>query len=227
MHPYGNYGVPAVPTFPPPMSNTGAGLQLPTAVIRVGENSLWSTFQYADAAPLTGVSRVCYTTPLGQTGQGYGAPLSLEATNMREAGRLPSGQAYDVFAIACQIYNADNTAVTGAMLRNMINNMVVAWDFIQTVIEIAPSILIGAGGGLFGATADTGDAQTGQLALNNGNGQVWVYQQFPVQLSANSTFSIRQIWGTPATAVDGGLDNSAVNIRICMLGRYKTALASG
>lgn len=226
MNPYG-YGVPAVPTFPPPMSNTGAGLSLPTAVIRVGENALWSTFQYTDAAALTGVSRRTFTTPLGMTGQGYGAPLTLEATNMRESGRLPSGQAYDVFAMACQLYNADNTSVTGLMLRNALNNLVISWDFIQTVIEIAPTMLIGAGGGIFGATADTGNAETAREFTNNGNGQVWVYQQFPVQLSANSTFSILQQWGTPASAVDGGAADSAVNVRNVLLGRYKTALASG
>jgi hypothetical protein len=146
---------------------------------------------------------------------------------MKESGRIASGQAYDVYGVALQPYLYDNTAIPGNTMRNVLNNLVLAWDFLQSLIEIAPVQLIGGGGGIFGMTADTGDDNSARAVLNNGNGQIWVYQRFPVMLSANSTFSMVQRWGVGASAIDGGESNTSLILKNLFLGQYKIALASG
>jgi len=208
-----------------------AGMELPKAVVRVGEQAMWSTQQTANAAALANTQGRVFTVQRGQIGQGFGAALTLPETSLKEAGRVPGGYAYDVFAIACQIYYPDQWNVVTEDLNNLLNNCVLSWDFLQTLIDVAPVSLIGAGGGVFGSTADTGAAEGSvhgsRVALNNGNGQLWIYRLHPVMLSANATFAMVLTWGANATVVDGGTNNSAQNIRICLMGRFKTAIAVG
>jgi len=52
--------------------------------------------------------------------------------------------------------------------------------FTQTVVEICPVSLAGAGGGAFGALATGNAVDSGHM--NNGNGQVWMYRKHPVAL---------------------------------------------
>jgi hypothetical protein len=210
------------------MPGTGqAGMELPKAVVRIGEQCIWSTFAYADTTVMASRTDRLFSVPVGSTGQGFGAQLTLAETNVREAGRIPGGYAFDVFAISGYPYYTQNTSLVGADARNFVNNCVAVWDFLQTRIEVAPFALIGAGGGLFGATADTGDADSSRELINNGNGQLWIYRTYPVMLPANTTFAFLLDWGANASAVNGGAGNSTLGIRVGLLGRFKTALAVG
>jgi len=227
-----SWGIPGSASLPPPLPGQGeAGMELPKAVVRVGEQAMWSTQQLANAAATASTQNRLFTVQRGQTGQGFGAGLSLPETSLKEAGRVPGGYAYDVFAIACQPYYPDQWSVVSADLNNILNNGVLSWDFLQTIIDVAPIQLIGAGGGAFGDSADTGAAEGGlggsRINLNNGNGQLWIYRLHPVMLSANATFAMVITWGVAATVIDGGTNNSALNIRICLMGRFKTAIAVG
>jgi hypothetical protein len=156
--------------------------------------------------------------------------LSLPETNLKEGGRIPAQFAFDVEALAVQLYYFENFPMVGADLRNVLNHCVLAWDFTQTVIEIAPISLIGAGGGIFGDTADTGGVEGGlggsRINLNNGNGQLWVYRRHPVLLPSNSTFALLLQWGTAATVIDGGNNASAMIARVVLLGRFQVAIAT-
>jgi len=205
-----------------------AGMELPKAVVRVGEQAIWSTWQYANAAAVANTNNRVFTTPQGMVGQGFGAALTIAETNLKEGGRIPGGQAYDVYGVTCYPHYPTQAPIVSDDVRDVIDNLVLAWDFLQTLIEIAPAQLIGAGGGIFGATADTGANDGGngsRILANNGNGQLWIYRRFPVMLSANSTYAIVQRWGGNAGVIDGGPTNAAMNVRIGLLGEYKTAIA--
>ncbi len=227
---FGQFGAPGMIVSP------GGGvplapMQLPRAVVRIGEQAIWSTQQYADAAALANMESVLFTTPINQTGQGFGGPLSLAETNVREASRIPGGFAYTVKALAIQpYYPASASALARADVSNTIAHCVLVWAFLQTRIEIAPAWLVGSGGGVFGGTADTGAAEGGggsRILVNNGNGQVWIYGDHPVALPANATFNLNLAWGSAASAVDGGVANSALNERVVMLGTFESAIPIG
>lgn len=226
------YGAPGGFFMPP---NSGqraqASMQLPTQIVRVGEQSLWSAFAFPDTTVLATTDNLLFSTQIGSVGQGFAVALSLNETSMREGSKIPAGLAYDCQGIALQAYYQDSRPIDGADIRNTVFNLVLQWSFLSTLIPIAPSTLIGAGGGIFGDTADTGAAEGGvggsRVNLNNGNGQCWIYQEYPVLLSANTTFNQVLSWGRFAIAVDGGLGDSTLVLRSCLLGSYKQALVSG
>ncbi len=207
----------------------------PKSLFRFGETSIWSSFAFAGAGALASSQNRLFSTPQGQTGQGYGAALSIAETNQREGGRVPSGVAYDVYGIACQVMQGNQAAVAGATFgqpadtaneiaaaQNIINNGVLSWDFTQTIVEIAPVALVGQGGGLFGAVAQNA-AGANSGAMNNGNGQVWMYRKYPVALPGNTTFSIILSFGSRAAAVG----TNCISVRCTLLGYYKNIIEIG
>lgn len=217
-----------------PNANVMAPLTLPKVIRRVGEQAFWSTQRYAYNATLANTSDRVFAAPRGATGQGFTASggLSIAETNFKEGGRVPGGQAFDVWGVACQSYYTNQAPINADDLRNLTNNCVLAWDFLQTQIEIAPTSLIGGGGGIFGSTADTGAADGtygSRTVLNNGNGQVWLYREIPMVLAADTTFAILLLWGSLASAVEGGGASiqAAQAVRVLLLGRYQTALVIG
>lgn len=230
----GGYGAPGMILQGSGADAQFAPMQLPKAVVRIGEQALWSAQQYADGATMARADDPVFTIKRGQTGQGFATSTSLAETNMREAGRIPGGYAYTVAAIACQAYylaTAGQYPIVGADVRNLVNNLVLQWQFLQTKIEIAPASLIGAGGGPYGATADTGANEGGaggsRIMINNGNGQVWVYRHHPVALPSDATFEVLLTWGAFASVVDGGSGNSNMVVRVVLLGNFETAIAIG
>lgn len=207
-----------------------------TQVVRIGEMALWSTWLYADATALAGRQDDVFRVQQGNSGQGWATSLSLAETSLRAAGMIPSGQAYNIYQIALQPYyvGGDSTAstfpVVAGDLRNLESHLVLQWIFNQVNIDIAPAVLIGAGGGIYGSTADTGAADGGggsRIALNHGLGQVWVYQQGFVQLPELVAFAIRYVWGSNAVVVDGGSNASGLALRTMLLGSYTNALQVG
>ncbi len=221
---------------PPPVP-----MEQPKSLFRFGETSIWSTFNFQGGTAISNSQFRLFTTPRGQTGQGFTNSLTIAETNLKEGGRVPSGVAYDVFGVACHIMQGDATTDAGpnnydiaidsaALITNLINiqnNGVLSWDFTQTIVEICPVHLAGAGGGAFGSVAaSTGTGTAGDLAagqMNNGNGQIWMYRKYPVALPGNSTFSIQLSFGSRA----GQIGTNCVGVKCILLGYYKNVIEIG
>jgi hypothetical protein len=211
-------------------------INLPKNLFRFGEITLYSTHGFGAAGAASSIANTTnrmFVTQLGGSGQGFAQGLSVSETNLKEAGRIPSGQAYDVFGVATQVmaWNPTdgagtivapitNAALATSGLATIINNGVLSWDFTQTKVFICPMILAGAGGGIFGAVADSAGNQIG--ALNNGNGGIWMYRKHPVALPGNSTFAIVLRFGSRAA----NLVNQMA-VRITLLGYYKNVIEIG
>jgi hypothetical protein len=210
--------------YPP----AGALLEQPSKLFRYGEQSLWSSQFIAGASAVANTQFRLFTTPIGQVGQGYTLPLSRAETNLTVGGQLPQAQAFDVFGVALQVehYTAagdgqfnngacDTDASIGDLL-NILNNVVLQWIFTQTFVDIAPAMLVGQGGGAFGAVSTTQNA-TDRGHMNNGNGACWLYRQYPVALPALVVFGIQGIFGSRAPAIGA----NAIALRTVLLGYYK------
>jgi len=213
-----------------------APMTIPKAVVRIGEQAFWSTYQWADGAQLANTTNELFSTPIGQGGQGI-AVLSIAETNMRRAGATPAELGFTVYGIAGHVYALDTDGGTNtsppivyADMATFVNHCVLEWRFVQVSIEICPLVLAGAGGGVFGTTADTGatDGGTGSReAFNNGPGSLWVYQFHPTLLPANGTFGINARFGNSAPVVDGGASAYNARLRVMMTGVYESAIAVG
>jgi hypothetical protein len=232
-----------------PLVSPGAGpipgvpQHQPSNLFRFGEITLYSTVALGTAAgaALANTSNRLFATPLGQTGQGFPTALTVTETNLKEAGRIPSGQAYDVFGVAGQVmgwnqnldqldvpFNADGAAGAATLglvadLQNVINNGVLLWDFTQTQVFICPLMLAGAGGGAFGAVSQNA-AGANSGSMGNGNGGIWMYRRHPVALPGNSTFAVLVQFGSRASALGAAI---GVGIRIVLLGYYKSVIELG
>jgi len=225
---YGSTFNPARSQVPP------VPMQQPTSLFRFGEQSIWSTlFMPGNVAP--NQSNRLFSVALGNQGQGFANALSIAETNLKEGGRVPNGVAYDVFGVACQLYHMDTVGDTGdfdvpadqqvliADLQNVICNGVLRWNFTQTVIDIAPIALIGAGGGLFGAVAQNA-AGANSGAMNNGNGHVWMYRKHPVMLPGATAFTILLDFGTRVANISA---NNALAAKVTLIGYYKNVIEIG
>jgi hypothetical protein len=209
---------------------------LPKNLFRFGEITLYSTHAFGNSAATSNLANSntrTFVTQLGGQGQGFGAALTQSETNLKEAGRIPSGQAYDVFGVAGQVFHWDPTAddfnepltdasMASSGLATVVNNGVLAWDFTQTKVFICPLMLAGAGGGIFGAVADSAGNQVG--SLNNGNGGIFMYRKNPVALPGSSTFAVEILFGSRAGTLPV---NVGLAIRVCLLGYYKSVIEIG
>jgi hypothetical protein len=211
----------------------------PKSLYRIGETTIWSSYLLAGGSAIANSTNRLFSVARGSSGQGFSNALSLAETNLKEAGRVPSGVAYDVFGIACQIEKSDSTADSGNIgapidadltisdLLNIQANGVLSWDFTQTIVEICPVSLAGAGGGAFGTiAASTGTGTAGDLQaghMNNGNGSVFMYRKHPVALPGNTTFAVNLTFGSRAAAVS----TNSVVVRVVLLGYYKNIIEIG
>jgi len=59
--------------------------------------------------------------------------------------------------------------------------------------------------------------------MNNGNGNIWMYQKHPVALPGQTTFAIQLRAGSRAAAVA----NNSVAVRVVLLGYYKNVIEIG
>jgi hypothetical protein len=208
--------------------------QTPTNLFRFGEQSIWSTAFFNAGAVASTQTRI-FATANGQVGQGFALALSIAETNLKEGGKTPAGVAYDVFGIASEIVSAsaspDAVAVTlatpantNALVTDALNiqhNAVLSWDFTQTIIDVCPVTLAGAGGGLFGALSTTQN-NTAVGHMSNGNGNIWMYRKHPVALPGNSAFGILIRFGSRAAAL-----SQAASLRVTLLGFYKNIIEIG
>ena len=210
-------------------------LEQPKQVFRYGEQSLWSSAFFAAAGAVAQTETRLFTTPVGQVGQNYANALSLAETNLRNSGQIPNGVAYDVFGISLGV-NHFTGAVDGATqnknasadadvrdLLNILNNCVVSWVFTQTIVNVAPAMLIGQGGGAFGAVGSSTTVAATTTAtghMNNGNGSVWVYRKYPVALPGSTTFGVLLNFGSRAPVIGA----TPVSVRATLLGFYKNLI---
>ena len=209
--------------------------QTPTNLFRFGEQSIWSTALLGTTIANT-QTRI-FSTANGQVGQGFSNALSIAETNLKEGGKTPAGVAYDVFGVAAEIVSNSTNAETGGVLAtlNQQNNTaalvqdaltvqhyaVLSWDFTQTVIDICPVTLAGAGGGLYGALSTTqNNVAVGHMS--NGNGNVWMYRKHPVALPGNSAFGILIRVGSRSGAL-----SVQTSLRVTLLGFYKNIIEIG
>ena len=232
-----------------PLVSPGAGpipgvpQHQPSNLFRFGEITLYSTVGIGTqaGAAVANTSNRLFATPLGQQGQGFPAALTVTETNLKEAGRIPSGQAYDVFGVAGQVmgwnfaqdeldvpFNTDGAAGAAVLgqvadLQSIINNGVLVWDFTQTQVFICPLMLAGAGGGAFGAVSQNA-AGANSGSMGNGNGGIWMYRRHPVALPGNSTFAVLLQFGSRASALG---PNIGVAVRVVLLGYYKSVIELG
>ena len=210
--------------------------QTPTNLFRFGEQSIWST-AFLNSGTVASTSTRIFATANGQVGQGFAVALSIAETNLKEGGKTPAGVAYDVFGVASEIVAASAAtdsasplttlsvpANTNALVTDSLNiqhNAVLSWDFTQTIIDICPVTLAGAGGGLFGALATTqNNVAVGHMS--NGNGNIWMYRKHPVALPGNSAFGILIRFGSRAAALSTGM-----SLRVTLLGFYKNIIEIG
>jgi len=215
--------------------------QQPTNLFRFGEITLFSTHRWENGRILSNGRYRLFATPLGGSGQGY-PTLSPAETNLKEGGRIPQGQAYDVYGVAAQVLGTNettgfqdvayNNASLVGDLQNVVNNATLSWDFTQTQVDICPLMLAGAGGGLFGSVSqNAAGANVG--AMNNGNGGIWMYRKHLVALPGSTTFAILLQFGNYAAPVAGaipageGEDAAALAIRVVLLGFYKSVIEIG
>ena len=236
-----------------PLVSPGAGpipgvpSQQPTNLFRFGEITLYSTQLFKSGDILKNSISRLFATPLGAQGQGYVSSLTKTETNLKEGGRIPSGQAYDVYGVATQVlgvsqslssdiaqdqpFNLGDAGVGNAqvaILQNIVNNGVLSWDFTQTVVDICPVMLAGAGGGLFGAIAQNG-AGANSGAMNNGNGGIWMYRKHPVALPGNTTFAVLLQFGSRAQQIPEATSDyeTGAAVRVVLLGYYKSVVEIG
>jgi hypothetical protein len=208
----------------------------PQAVFRYGEQAVWSTQGFAGGQVIANSQFRLFTTALNATGQGFTAlPLSLAETNLKVNGQLPQSFAFDCYGVALQplhfsgtsadgvtMNQAANTAAAVGDVINVINNSVLSWDFTQSGFQIAPGMLIGAGGGSFGAISTTQDA-TDRGHMNNGAGTFWLYNQYPIALPGLVQFAIVLQFGLRAPPIG----TNALALRVCLLGYYKALVEIG
>lgn len=209
----------------------------PSNLFRFGEITLYSTHAFPAGTALANSANRIFTSPLGSNGQGFTTALTKTETNLKEGGRIPSGQAYDVYGVATQVLGTDNTAgLAGQMdeafndstatvqsLQNIVNNGVLSWDFTQTVVDICPVMLAGAGGGLYGAISQNA-AGANSGAMNNGNGGIWMYRKHPVALPGATTFAVVIQFGSRTAPIPAQF---GVAIRVVLLGYYKSVIEIG
>lgn len=209
-------------------------MELPKTLIRYGEQTLWSSQFVAAGSALAAQDFRLFAVAVGNTGQGFANAVSIAETNLKEASRIPQAIAFDAFGVALQVEFGGSTdganlnvaaaapAIVGNLI-NVLNNCVVSWSFTQTEVDLAPAMLVGAGGGAFGAVSTTQNAtETGHM--NNGPGAVWLYRNHPVSLPAATTFAIRLRFGTRAAAQSA---SNYMVLRVVLLGFYKNAIEVG
>ena len=232
-----SYGFPATASVSP-----GAGpipqvsFQQPTNLFRFGEQTIWSTQLYAGGQAIANTTNRIFTTPQGQQGQGFARALSIAETNLKQGGQVPAGIAYDVFGIATEVallsdgndaagnFNVPiDTQAQIAQLLNVVHNTIIQWDFTQTQIDVCPVLLAGAGGGAFGAVSQNA-AAANSGHMNNGNGNIWMYQKHPVALPGQTTFAIQLRVGSRAANVTAA---TSISTRVVLLGYYKNVIEIG
>jgi hypothetical protein len=224
-----NLGLPSTGGNSPrsmPLPGNQGYFSVPTGIQRLAEQGLWSTIRFAAAANVAGFPGRLFATALTQQGQGFANPLSISETNVVTGSFTPGGETYDVTAISAEIYGATSVAPLVTDIRLLQRVAVFQWEFSsQTIIAISPLSMVGSGGGIYGATADTGTPTT---FANNGNGGLWVYQNVVVALPATQSWAILMNCGSAGLASGTSLAVTAeTQVRVTLFNQSRIAVPVG
>lgn len=196
---------------------------IPTGLQRLYEFGLYSSARFAAAVNLNSqaITRL-FSYSITQVGPGYGGVnSSISETNMVVGGFAPGGETYEVSAMSLEIFGDANVAPLIGDVRAIMRLGVLQWEFgLNTVIPISPIPMIGAGGGIFGFTADTATPVT---QANNGNGGLWLYQNVVVAIPSTQPFAIQCAWGSAGQAAAISLTN-ATQLRVTLFNQARNAV---
>lgn len=171
---------------------------VPTGIQRLYEYGLYSAARFAAGATVSGITVRLFTYGQGTTGPGFAATSSVSETNMQIGAIAPGNETYEVTALSTEIFGDTNVAVLMGDIRLIMRLGVLFWEFgSTTVMCISPIPMVGAGGGIFGFSADTGTPVT---QANNGNGGLWAYQNVVVAIPATQAFAVQAQFGTAGQA---------------------------
>lgn len=255
--PYNGYGAPGQMTTVRQASGVSrpAAMGIQKTLVRVGEQALYSTHAFeADGTTRWQGQYDVFASPVNSTGQGFtGRNLTLSETNLLEAGRIPTGLSFKVYGVGCHPYGLlknDATRAAGAGTKAYALSLadynaiqaygILEWIFLNTNIQIAPIQAVGAAGGTFAGTADTGAAYGGanttgmgsMFAANHGGGAYWTYNAWPVELGSDITLRVRINFAAPTgPIIDGGpvLEGTSAPaydpaIKVMLFGVYEQAI---
>ena len=174
------------------------GFAIPSGVQRLAEMGLWSTYRFPAGTAITGTVPRLFSVQLGAQGQGFNtAGLSFSETNQQVANQAPGDETYEISAIACEVYGATNVAPLIGDVRLLQRLGAFRWEFGSVLIDVAPLSMVGAGGGIFGFTADTGTPVT---QANNGNCNLWMYSSVVISVPSTQRFALLLPFGTGGQA---------------------------
>jgi hypothetical protein len=140
---------------------------------------------------------------------------------MQVGSIAPGNETYEVTSISLEVFGDTNVAVLMGDLRAVMRLGVLFWEFgSTTVMAISPIPMVGAGGGIFGFSADTGTPVT---AANNGNGGLWVYQNVVVAIPATQSFAVQCQFGTAGQNGNVAL-TAATQIRCTLFNQARVAI---
>lgn len=195
---------------------------VPTGIQRLYEYGLYSSARFGAAANMNGQPTTrLFAYGLGTQGPGYVVNSSISETNVQVGAIAPGNETYEVTAISMEVFGDANVAVLLGDLRAIMRLGVVVWEFGNTTfLQVAPVPMIGAGGGIFGFSADAGTPVT---VGNNGNGGLWMYQQVVVAIPATQSFALQVQWGSSGQAAAIALTN-ATQIRGTLFNQARSAV---
>lgn len=195
---------------------------VPTGIQRLYEYGLYSSAQFAALANMNGQPATrLFSYGLGTAGPGFAVGSSISETNVQVGAIAPGNETYEVTAISMEIFGASNVGVLMGDLRAIMRLGVVVWEFGSTTfLQVAPISMIGAGGGIFGFSADAGTPVT---VGNNGNGGLWMYQNVVVSIPATQAFALQCQWGSGGIAANTALTN-ATQIRATLFNQARVAV---
>ncbi len=173
------------------------GFAIPSGVQRLAEQGLWSSYRFPAAVNITGTVPRLFSVQLGAVGQGYAVQMSISETNQQVANQAPGDETYEISALSCEVYGAGATAPLVGDVRLLQRIGCFRWEFGSVIIDIAPLSMLGAGGGIFGMTADSGTPVT---VANNGNGTLWMYQAVVISVPSTQRFALLLAMGTAGQA---------------------------
>lgn len=197
---------------------------VPTGIQRLYEYGLFSSARFAAGSNLAGQATTrLFTYAQGTTGPGYAGVSSISETNMQVGAIAPGNETYEVTALSVEVFGDGSTAVLMGDIRAILRLGVCFWEFgSTTVMAIAPISMIGAGGGIFGFSADTGTPVT---QANNGNGGLWGYSNVVVAIPATQSFALQCQWGTGGAASPATVTlTAATQIRATLFNQARVAV---
>lgn len=226
-----NYGLPGVIANPGNFVPGQGQFTVPNIAQRVAEQATYSSYRFVGGIAIQGTSdNRLFQVGRNQTGQGFGTGLSISETNMSTNGMLSGSETFEVSAISCEILGGvTSNAVVAPLLgdiRLFQRICVFQWSFdtgSSTQVMIAPLPFVGAGSGIFGATADTATPAT---FANNGNGSLWIYQRLVVAVSATQPFAIVAYMGNAGQTTTLAPTNDTI-LRVSLFNLNRSLLPTG